>query len=166
MLDGVIYIRGVWATSWSFGSYAANKTTSFTVDASPPSVKIAYPSFDSVIRSSNVDVEWNGSDPVSGIDHFETRLDDNPWISTELNLAHTFGDIPDGNHTVTVKAVDKVGLSKEDSVSFIVNTSLIGGPGWTDDIIVFAAIAVAFILVIAGVLTVRRRRTSRQQASK
>jgi hypothetical protein len=158
-VTGPVYVRVLWTSSWSGGSYTSNKTVSFNVDITPPSLTITSPSIGYTLRSANPEVTWSGSDDPAGIDHYEINLDQGQWINKLSNTTHVFKDVSDGNHTVTIKAVDKVGLSKEESVSFIINTSLIGGPGWTDDIIVFGSAAAAILVAGLGTYLWRKKRT-------
>ena len=46
------------------------------------------------------------------------------------------------------------GNSKVEQVSFIVNTSLLGGPGWIDDLAVIGGVGIVAIIVL--LLIVRR----------
>ncbi len=80
-------------------------------------------------------------------------------LARASNTTYMFSQQIDGNHTVAVKAFDRVGLTKEESASFIVNTSLIGGPGWTDDIIVFGSVATAAVIVSSGIYFWRRKKS-------
>jgi len=88
-------------------------------------------------------------DEASGISHYEISLDGGSWINVGAETSHTFTGLADGEHKITIKAVDKAGNIKEESIEFIVNTSLIGSPGWTDDAIIFSAIAAIIIGLIA-----------------
>ena len=125
------------------------KVEMLKVDVTPPNIQLSHPSAGEQIKSSAIDVSWSGSDEVSGINHYEIRLDDGSWIDVGAEASYTFAGLADGEHKVTIKAVDKAGNVKEESVEFIVNTSLIGSPGWTDDTIVFSAIAAIIIGLIA-----------------
>jgi parallel beta-helix repeat protein len=82
-------------------------------------------------RFYNATISWNGSDSISGIDHYEISVDGGPFISlgttnrtTLFNLTATVeGDHAFGEHTVIVRAVDKAGNIAETTVtpSFDVN---------------------------------------------
>ena len=149
-VTGLIYVRVLWSNPWPGGLYTSNATVSFSVDITPPWLTILSPSIDYTVRSSSPEASWSGSDDIAGIDHYEARIDQGPWINAGLNTSCTFRDLSDGNHTLSVKAVDRVGLTKEESTSFIINTSLIGGPGWSDDIVVFGLAATAAVVIGVG----------------
>jgi hypothetical protein len=88
------------------------------VDVNPPSLTITTPSIGYAVKWSSPDVTWIGSDELAGVDHYEIKSDQGSWISTSLNTSYTLRDLSDGNHTVTVKAIDRVGLSKEETINF------------------------------------------------
>ena len=127
-------------------------------DNDAPTVSITSPNNDSVIRSSIVTIVWNGSDLMSGIDNYEIKIDVGSWINAGKNISYTFTNVIDGCHKVEVKAVDKVGLSRISSVNFTVNTSLIGEPGWTEEIILFCGIT-AIVALAVFVFIRKKRRT-------
>ncbi|GEM_PF-1471867 len=102
------------------------------VDTEPPSVSITAPNSNSILSSSNVTVEWTGSDNV-GIDHYEVRIDGGSWIDVGKNNSHTFSKVSDGSHTVDVKAVDGAGNEAMDNVSFSVSTDNGGGENPPDE---------------------------------
>ena len=129
--------------------------TDIKLDKTPPSIQLLQPSSGGVVRSSTVSVSWSGSDEVSGISHYEISLDGGSWINVEAKTSYAFTELADEGHMVAVRAVDAAGNVGEASVQFTVNTSLIGGPGWTDDIIGFSAAAIIIIAVV--VYLVKRR---------
>lgn len=117
---------------------------------------ILSPSEGSVITSSSIAVSWIGVDMGSGIDHYEIRLGYGSWVNVGKDTTYTFSGLGDGNHMVEVRAIDETDRSQTASINFIVNTSLIGGPGWIDDIAIFGGVTVA-ILGIVGYLRIRKR---------
>jgi len=133
-----------------------SQLTLFIVDTTPPTVSITLPITESEIRSSTVTATWTGSDDVSGINHYEVRLDEGSWTNMGTSTAHTFSGLGDGSHTIDVKATDKAGNTRQDMVNFTVNTSLIGGPGWTDDIIAFSALIIVMLIAVLYLLKIRK----------
>ncbi len=97
-------------------------SVSFQVDTTPPSVSIFLPAACSIVNSPNVTVIWNGSDSVSGMGHYELKLDGDSWINLGTNESYNFVDLADGNHMLRVKAVDKAGNVFETLVNFNVST--------------------------------------------
>ncbi len=133
-----------------------NYTLQITIeDNIPPTISITSPTNGTQLKSSSVQVTWIGSDADTGIDHYEVKLDDGSWLD---DTSHTFTSVSDGSHTVRVKAVDGADNSKIALVDFTVNTSLLLGPGWMDDIMIFAVIIVVIVVIVAAVVLVRRRK--------
>lgn len=124
------------------------------LDTTAPNVKVTIPSHE--IRSSTVTAAWTVSDNVSGISHCEVRLDGGSWINLGTGTTHTFSGLGDGNHSIYVKAIDKAGNTRQDIVNFTVNTSLIGGPGWTDDIIAISALVIVILVAFLYLLKIRK----------
>lgn len=141
--DHVVYVRAVDKVG------NVNETPlGFIVDTTSPSLSITSPSSGETFRSSSVTIVWSGSDAVSGIDHYEVRIDGGSWNDVGASEEHTFTKVGDGTHIVEVKAVDKAGLSEEGSVSFTVNTSPIGGSGYAEELIIgFVAVVIIGVVV-------------------
>jgi len=62
-------------------------------------------------------ISWNGSDTMSGIDHFEVKIDGESHISAGSVMLHNFTAPANGAHNVTVKAVDKAGHEHNKSIT-------------------------------------------------
>jgi hypothetical protein len=129
----------------------------FIVDVTPPVVSIKLPKNGSEIKSPYITVAWSGFDELSGVDHYEVLLDENPWINAATNTTYTFSQLSDGIHKIDVKVIDKAGNHKQARIVFSVNTSLIGGPGWTDDIIIFSTISISIVLAIILVFLLKTK---------
>jgi parallel beta-helix repeat protein len=137
-----------------------NVLTKIKLDKTAPAISITSPSVDVEIRSSNPAIEWSGTDTTSGIDHYEIRLDNSSWTNMGTNTTYTFTGVGDGTHIADVKAFDKAGKPQITSVRFTVNTSPIGGPGYTEEI----AITVVVLLAVASaiyLLKVRKKHLKR-----
>lgn len=128
------------------------------LDTKPPKILGTSPSNGTEIKSSTFVATWSGVDVTSGIDHYEVALDDGSWINAGTNTTYTFIGRCDGSHVLDIKAIDRANNHRIVRIRFSVNTSLIGGPGWTDDVVVFGILS----FLIAGVLLffVRRRRAT------
>ncbi len=146
-VTGCLYVRALWSTSWVGGVYSSNKTASFTVDATPPSLAILSPLPGSTVKTSTFSASWRGSDETAGIDHYEIRKDQEFWVNTGLKTACQFYNVEDGNHTISVKAVDKVGLSETKKVQFRVDASPKG-----DSELKNIIIALGLIMAVAQVI--------------
>ncbi len=125
------------------------------LDTKPPTILDTSPNNGTEIRSSTVTASWSGVDETSGIDHYRVRLNDGSWINTGTNTEYTFTGANDGNQVLDIIAVDRANNFRQVQICFSVNTSLIGGPGWNEEILVFAAIVVA-ISVAAAFFIIRR----------
>ncbi|MFQ6012176.1 MAG: Ig-like domain-containing protein [Thermoplasmata archaeon] len=95
----------------------------FTVDTGPPSLSIDSPGDGSFLATRDIRVAWTASDAGSGIDHFEVTLDGGtPQMLVGTAGSHTFGDVPDGSHTINVTAVDRAGNARVVLLSLTVDT--------------------------------------------
>ena len=96
------------------------------IDWTPPYVKILKPSDGELLNVSDVYVEWEGYDQpgavTTGIDHYEIRWDGGSWIDVGTSTSYTI-TLPDGDHIIYVKAVDKAGNIAVDQVSITVDTT-------------------------------------------
>jgi len=93
------------------------------VDLTPPTLLIFSPKENSVLPSSIVVVAWTSIDAASGLNYFEVKLDEDPWVKVEHAMAYEFKNLSDGNHTAYVKAYDVAGNVKETNVNFKVDTT-------------------------------------------
>jgi len=138
----------------------AEVSAGFGVDVTDPTVSITSPGPGEDVVQSDVLVSWTGSDSGSGIDHYEVRLDAGSFVPVTSELTHTYQGVPDGLHSVTVKAVDVAGNMREETVTFRVNTNWAtgGGPyGWLP----LSALFLAIVLVISLAAFLWRRRGRR-----
>jgi hypothetical protein len=127
-------------------------TLTFVVDLTPPALWVEFPKNGSEIKTSSIKTQWNGFDTLSSINHYEIRIDENPWVNVSTITAYTFRQLKDGTHKIDIKAVDEAGNHKVVRIIFTINTSLIGKPGWTDDIIVFGSISLIAATIIVLLL--------------
>ncbi len=134
---------------------AGNHATAFVdfgVDRSAPALAVIAPERDQFVRQRVVEVAWNGTDALSGITRYEVSLDSRPFVGVGRATNHTFTDVPDGVHSVTVRAWDASGNVRDCSVTFRVDTSWIGAH-WPWVVIAFVVVFVAVAILVA-----RRRR--------
>jgi len=87
------------------------------VDSTPPDIRILYPENNTFTKYNSVTLRWYGSDNESGIDHYEVRKDNLPWINVNGNESYVFENLSYGIHSLWVKAVDKLG---NENVTYIV----------------------------------------------
>ncbi len=105
------------------GGNTDTDTANVTVkDTTPPEVNIEKPSDNSVHNSSSVTMFWNASDNV-GIDHYEVSQDSKSYIGVGTDLSYDFTDMSEGQHTLSVKAIDSSGNQANVNINITVDTS-------------------------------------------
>jgi len=130
------------------------------LDTATPTISILSPSEGSEIKSSEITIQWIGTDAGSGIDHYELRLDGGSWINRGIEQTYTFTGLNDGSHTVDVNASDEIGRLQTSSVRFTVNTSPLGGPGYIDEAILLMVIAATFGVLGLYFFKIRKRKSN------
>ncbi len=80
-------------------------SVTFTVDITDPIVNITSPADRALVGSAVV--TWTGSDATSGIQGYQSRIDNGTWSTVAMTFTRTFTGIPDGGHFVQVRAVDR-----------------------------------------------------------
>ena len=99
----------------------AERSVGFTVDLTPPTLAITSPT----AATYNVDsfgAAWTGGDAVSGLSGFRFRMDSGAW--SEMNAANVadLASLTQGEHVLTVQAMDAAGNTNERSVTFSVDS--------------------------------------------
>ena len=95
-------------------------SVTFYVDTTPPQITILYPSDNEYLSTTNITVEWSGNDNIQ-IDHYETRVDGGSWLSVGLNTSYNLYNLPEGQHVVEVRVIDKAGNEGMDNVTFYID---------------------------------------------
>jgi hypothetical protein len=107
----------------SFGYGKPSSIVTSMVDIEPPTLRIIEPEDGSIFKVSNVTVEWEVSDPI-GIGKVELKLDnEREWLNVTGQSNHTFHHLIDSKYTLEVKAIDRIGNTRERNVSFMVDTT-------------------------------------------
>ncbi|MBN1539109.1 MAG: right-handed parallel beta-helix repeat-containing protein [Candidatus Thermoplasmatota archaeon] len=94
----------------------------------PTTINITSPVNGSFFNRNEAVVEWEVFENGSGIDHFEVRLDEGPWIDTGINTSYLLSGLPEGLHTVHAAVVDNWSGIRVDSANFTVDMT---GPDLT-----------------------------------
>ena len=89
----------------SANNYAEKKLV-VHVDTQPPTISILEPSDGATISASNITVKWTSSNDAY---KYYVRLDNNNWIYVGTSSQYEFLDVPPGDHTITVMAIDHAG---------------------------------------------------------
>ncbi|HKZ48481.1 MAG TPA: Ig-like domain-containing protein [Thermoplasmata archaeon] len=80
------------------------------VDATPPSVAIQAPAgAPAWLIVPDVVFEWTMSDPVSGIERAEVKVDGGVWIDVGTLTFRSVAGLTDGPHTLAVRVTDRAG---------------------------------------------------------
>ncbi|MDD1771384.1 MAG: right-handed parallel beta-helix repeat-containing protein [Methanomassiliicoccales archaeon] len=74
----------------------------------------------STVDPQDVLVQWSGFDSDSTTMVYQVRMDDGDWVDKGQATNHTFTNLSQGNHTVTVKATDNDNNLAECSKTFVV----------------------------------------------
>jgi len=138
------------------------KSENIRIDTLAPLASITSPLNASEMRSSTVIVVWLGADSTSNISHYKVRLDGGLWINVGTNTTCTFTELGEGTHTIEVEARDNAGLSRRTLVTFVVNTSLLLGPGYIEEVAIVVAIIIALLGFAVYLIKIRRRRQGNQ----
>jgi hypothetical protein len=140
------------------GLVSPTYSDTITLDTASPAVSITSPTSGYETKSSTLTITWAGSDETSGINHYEIRLDGEPWDNVETDTTCTLTDLAEGTHTFYVKATDRAGNEIQDTITFVVNTSPLLGPGYTEEGGIAAALVIIALGIIAYVMRKRRKR--------
>ena len=96
--------------AWDLAGNYATDTVSVIVDLTPPKLEILSPKNNTDTTNHTITIRWKGSDDLSGIDHYEVRVDNGFWSRVDGTITTLRVDY--GKHIIYVKAVDRAGNSK------------------------------------------------------
>jgi hypothetical protein len=142
------------------GNVESQKSVSFKLDSTEPTIAFTYPLPNSKISKDSVTIEWSGADYVSEIDHYEVQVDGGNWIPMGTATSYQLKGLQDKWHSVTVKAVDKSGNTATSTVGFGIYTSVWSQNGPYQGIPLFALIAAIIIGAVVATLLFRRKKGS------
>ncbi len=164
LTDGIWYWR-VQAED-GYGAWSNWTTSQVLIDTTPPKLSVSSPYAGGLLHASMLDVIWNASDGLSGLDHFTVSLDSGtpqrlgPGESTTVLTG-----VPDGGHTVRVTAFDRAGNPASVTLSFSVDTGIlsVNGPYGAWPLVALVAAVVVAAALVTFVLWRRRKRPPAQQ---
>jgi len=138
----------IWGGQWFSTTYGGR---TIVYDKTPPAVGSLLPSEQSKFRKDNIWLSWQGADSLSGIDHYEVKIDDGLWVNVDTSTSYHFSDLQDGWHTYYVRAYDRAGNYADAgaSVKTTADALSIDGPYYGIPLI---AIIIAVILVAVFVV--------------
>jgi len=94
----------------------------FMVDNEEPEIDITSPEDGAILNSDMITITWSGYDDMSGIDHFELRLNDEEWMEVGRANSHTFTGLSDGEHHLEIRARNHAELESTDELTFEIAT--------------------------------------------
>ncbi len=133
----------------------------FKVDATRPQLAVISPQPGSVATTGSIVASWITLDGASGLDRIEVRLDGGAsvMLSTDKS-SYRLDGVPDGTHTLTITAFDKVGNAQSVSVDFRVDTNYLS-PSGPLGMVGPGSVIIAIGAAIAGLFVLRSRRRAR-----
>ncbi len=131
----------------TFGNMGASGTVYFSVDTASPVILIQSPE-NKVYGANEITLNFTANEPVSWLAY---SLDGEDNVTLEKNF--TLAGLTDGGHTLTIYATDAVGnMGVSETVHFSIEPFPI--------ILVVAVTVTAVIVVLAGYLFFKRKKTS------
>ena len=129
------------ARSFDGATYSTEASADITADNTAPEISILTPRPSGYVAASFFSPSWSSADPVSGVARTEVRLDNRDTVHLPGDAAGmTFTNVPEGDHTLIVRAIDGAGNWGDASVAFTAdgqppNTSIAidgtqGGASW------------------------------------
>lgn len=111
-----IYIEGI---DLGYNYNWTDELTQLTIDNTPPEDFTPKVTPGGWIKASSVKVEFQTTDALSGIDHYEVAVDTGAYATKASPYTLATSGLSDGIHTIHVKAIDKAGneLKKDIAIS-------------------------------------------------
>jgi hypothetical protein len=92
------------------------RTVTFNVDVTPPTVAVSSPINGTHINSDNVTAIWSWSD--TNFAYSNVLLDSGQWQNVGSSTAIMFTSLPEGTHTITIRAFDLANNFADSFVAF------------------------------------------------
>lgn len=89
-------------------------------DVAGPQLAILTPTHGQTMANMTVNVTWEGSSELSGLDHYEVKVDSGSWANVSMNTSKLVTFSAFGAHQVFVRAYDRAANHLERNVTFIV----------------------------------------------
>ncbi|MFO8050557.1 MAG: NosD domain-containing protein [Thermoplasmatota archaeon] len=118
---GRTYYYGIRAIN-EYGEGSLSEITEGFTDPTGPEINIIHPGPGLWTNMSYIEVRWNGSDPESGIRGYLIRIDQKEWSVAGRKNSHLFSPLSDGEHLISIKAENSLGVISEEHVLFFVDT--------------------------------------------
>ena len=137
------------------GNVEALHTLYASVDSIEP--RIAGPFVSGGLTTGKLAVNWTGTDATSGIAGYTISVDDGPYEAVR-NVTRVNLTLPDGAHTVRVRAFDRAGNTATAGTTFTVDTNPFSLRGPYGGLPTYALVIAAGALVAIAVWWYRRRK--------
>ena len=125
----------------------------FMVDYTAPSITVLSPANNTEIKNTSITIIWEGYDNLSGIQYYEISLDNGSWIYLGTETSYQFSDLEEGEHWISIRAVDKAGNVRV--VKIIVNIKI------SKELWIWSSVTIilfAMIIALIGIVVIRIRR--------
>lgn len=128
------------------------KNVSVKIDTVAPTLTITQTNGTS-FTSATPTINWTASDATSGVDHFLVSVDGGTATTVAgTALGTILASLANGDHNVTITAVDAAGNSAAKSVTITVSAAA------ADNTLLIVAIVVIIIIVILAIVMMMRRK--------
>ncbi len=86
-------------------------------------VSIKSPKDSKILTDEKIEIDWEGIDEISGIDHYNIKIDDSGWMYIKNKTSYNC-ELKDGKHVVEVRATNNEGKTSIDQKTFFVNSRI------------------------------------------
>lgn len=125
------------------------------IDKDPPELIIDSDAGKLSATSHDVPIVWSSSDTVSSLDSIQIKIDDGDFVvypGSQTNI--TLRNLPDGQHTFKIRAVDVAGNTVEQTMTIDVNTNPFDPEGPMGPWLLIGIVALLLVILIAVVVYV------------
>lgn len=136
---------------------------SIVLDTTCPTITLTK-SNGTIFSTGSPTIEWTSEDTLTGVHGYEYSVDGGAFTSCGNVSSVILTGLTDGNHAVTVRAIDEAGNIIEDTLTFVVDTSVISASGPLG-IGLYLIIIVAIIVAILSALFFIKRRKKKDNGN-
>jgi len=115
-----VYVYSITAVN-GIGEGKRSRALSAFIDTEPPFINIIEPVWNTVTREETMELVWQGSDALSGVDHYGLVLDEQEELNLGNRSSYTLKHLESGGHEVRLICYDRAGNSAFDIVGFTVD---------------------------------------------
>jgi len=104
------------------GSYYFEYSLNIIVDNTKPTISIISPCSGEFFNQTNITINWNGNDNISGVKYYKIQIDDGLWTDMGVSTNYTIKNLTDGFHRVKVYIIDNAGNENICSLLLTIDT--------------------------------------------